>query len=325
VTLGVGIIGAGRMASIHAGALASLSGVSIVAVADPRTEAAEALAASFSAVSYTEYPMLLERSDVEAVAIAIPHNRHFQVVSDALLAGKHVFLEKPLASEIEDGRRLATLAAASPCVLMICHNLLFHPAVIRAQQLFEQPGVGRVTGCRAWSRGWLDLAPWDFRRSREATGGGAWIDCASHLLYVLERFLGPTIDITAYPNRNESRLEGEDTASGVARFASGCTATLEVSYADWRAGDTSWPNDWEAGYEIRGTNGRLSFTVMPQARVSFENDESQIDDLLVAEFDHSFTGALSAFVDSVSSGLAPEVGASDGLHILELMARAYQP
>lgn len=322
----VGIIGAGRMASIHADALASLEGVSVVGVADPRNVAAEALAARFSAATYAEHSTLLAREDVDAVAIAIPHDRHFPVALDALLADKHVFLDKPLATSLRDGRELVALAASSPRVFMICHNLLFHPVVVRAQQLFDQHGVGRITSGRAWSRGWLDLAPWDFRHSQAATGGGAWIDCASHLLYVLERFLGPANDVTAYPNRGESRLGGEDTASGIVRFESGCTATLEVSYADWRPGDARWPEGWEAGYEIRGTNGRLTFSVMPEGKVFFETDSTRIDERLAVNFDLSFSGALSAFIESISSGVKPSAAAAaDGLHMLDLITAGWQP
>jgi UDP-2-acetamido-3-amino-2,3-dideoxy-glucuronate N-acetyltransferase len=90
---------------------------------------------------------VLADAAVQAVAVATPAVSHHDVVRQCLEAGKDVFVEKPLALDAEDGRRLVTLAAQRSRILMVGHILLYHPAVVRLRALINEGALGRILYC----------------------------------------------------------------------------------------------------------------------------------------------------------------------------------
>ena len=87
---------------------------------------------------------VLSDPGVTGVAIATPAETHGELVRKALLAGKDVFVEKPLCLSVEEGEDLAMLAAASGRVLMVGHLLWYHPAVLRLKSLIDEGELGRI-------------------------------------------------------------------------------------------------------------------------------------------------------------------------------------
>ncbi|NLF09827.1 MAG: Gfo/Idh/MocA family oxidoreductase [Pirellulaceae bacterium] len=92
-------------------------------------------------------PDVLNDETVTAVAIATPAATHHAVVRQCLEAGKDVFVEKPLALNVEQGQDLVSLARKSGRILMVGHILLYHPAVIKLRQLIQQGELGRILYC----------------------------------------------------------------------------------------------------------------------------------------------------------------------------------
>jgi UDP-2-acetamido-3-amino-2,3-dideoxy-glucuronate N-acetyltransferase len=84
---------------------------------------------------------------IRAVAVATPAVSHYDIVRQCLEAGKDVFVEKPLALDAEDGRRLVALAAQQSRILMVGHILLYHPAVVKLRELINQGALGRILYC----------------------------------------------------------------------------------------------------------------------------------------------------------------------------------
>ena len=319
--INVALVGAGRVASLHADGFLRTGCARIVAVADPREDAATVLADRLGAESVPDLEAVLGLADVDAVCLAVPHDLHAPMAMKVLMAGRHVFLDKPLATTVEDGEAVAQLAARSQPSLMVCHNLLFHPAVrLASARLAERP-VGRITTVAAWSHGWLDLTPWDFRRSLRSTGGGAWVDGAGHLLYTIEHLLGPVDHVQALRATGESRIGGEDNASAVIGLRSGATGTLQVSYADRLAGSRApWPAGWRLGLRISGTAGTLELDLLPEARLATSRDGAPVaTERVDASFEASFHAAIAEFVRAVVEHREPSISAKDALRILRLL------
>lgn len=84
---------------------------------------------------------------IDAVAVATPAATHYELVKQSLLAGKDVFVEKPLALSVEQGQELVTLAEQNARILMVGHILLYHPAVLKLRQLIQQGALGRILYC----------------------------------------------------------------------------------------------------------------------------------------------------------------------------------
>jgi len=87
---------------------------------------------------------LLKRGDIHAVVIATPASSHFELAKKALLAGKDVFVEKPIALHLEEGQRLVDLARKQERILMVGHLLLYHPAVLELKRLIRRGDLGRI-------------------------------------------------------------------------------------------------------------------------------------------------------------------------------------
>jgi UDP-2-acetamido-3-amino-2,3-dideoxy-glucuronate N-acetyltransferase len=84
---------------------------------------------------------------IDAVAVATPAATHYEVVKQCLAAGKDVFVEKPLALNVEQGQELVALAQQSGRILMVGHILLYHPAVVKLRQLIQEGALGRILYC----------------------------------------------------------------------------------------------------------------------------------------------------------------------------------
>lgn len=113
------------------------------AVADHHSATVAEILALHGGQALTFEQILVEPS-IQAVAIATQPSRHFDLAKRALLAGKHVFVEKPLALEFRQAKELAALARRSGLRLMIGHILRFHPAFARLQTLIASGGIGRL-------------------------------------------------------------------------------------------------------------------------------------------------------------------------------------
>lgn len=322
--LGVALIGAGRVAGAHTAAFGRVADVNIRAVADPRRAAAKSLARALGAKAFTDHRRVLALPDVDIVDIAVPHALHADIASAALEAGKHVFMDKPLATTVADGERLCDLAARSDRVMMICHNLLFHPLVAAGKCAVDAGVLGRPTVADAWSCGYLDLPPWDFRRSQQATGGGAWFDGGPHLLYTLEHLLGPIDDVVTRLGRGPSRIGGEDGAAAAVRFRTGASATLRISYADNLPGrDQPWPAGWRLGFELRGTGGTLSLDLLPTPLLTmYTGQDPPSARHIDGTFQASFDGAIAEFVAAIREQRTPIVPLSASLRTLRQVLSA---
>jgi UDP-2-acetamido-3-amino-2,3-dideoxy-glucuronate N-acetyltransferase len=118
--------------------LGALGAVVEVDPARAKTHAAE------TGVPALTYEAALERADVDAVALATPAETHAAMALDALAAGKHVFVEKPLALSADQGRRVVERAAAAGRILMVGHLLRYHPAFERLQEVVASGRLGRL-------------------------------------------------------------------------------------------------------------------------------------------------------------------------------------
>jgi len=97
-----------------------------------------------------DYNAMLKDADLDAVVIATPVRFHYEMAKAALTAGKHVFIEKPMARTVAEGEELVSLAERQGLVLMVGHTFLFSPAVRRMKEVIEAGDIGR---CNTFRRG----------------------------------------------------------------------------------------------------------------------------------------------------------------------------
>ena len=124
--LRVAVIGAGHLGRIHSKLLESVDGAELVAISDPIESARENAANLFDVPTFGDYHELIDQ--VDAAIIAAPTDAHADIATDLLKAGKHLMVEKPLATSADDANRLTMLASARRLTLQVGHVDRFNPA-----------------------------------------------------------------------------------------------------------------------------------------------------------------------------------------------------
>ena len=142
-TLSVGVVGAGGIARSHLQAIATIEGAQVKVIMDVDGERARAAAEEFGGRACTSLDDILG-DEVEAVHVCTPHNLHADQVVAALEAGKHVFVEKPMALTVADCDRMLAAAEAAHKVLMVGQVMRHFPVNLKARQLIAEGAIGQV-------------------------------------------------------------------------------------------------------------------------------------------------------------------------------------
>ena len=270
--LGVALIGTGFMGKCHAMAWRNVATVfggahpRLEVLADATPESAARHAAQFGfARSSTDWQAAVADAAVDVVSITTPNGMHRPMAEAALKAGKHVWLEKPMALTLGDATAMAALAAGHPGqVTILGYNYTRSPAYQAARALI---GAGALGAPLAF-RGVYDedysadpLIPWSWRLTHSGGGLGALGDLGCHLVAQMLGLMGPVAEVTAMtqiavPERPSPEgpkpVENEDSALALIRFASGAQGSFATSrVARGRKCRLQW--------EVHCTGGTLVF------------------------------------------------------------------
>jgi UDP-N-acetyl-2-amino-2-deoxyglucuronate dehydrogenase len=226
------VIGYGKVAHIHAEALAAIPESEFAAVCGRDAGKAKAFAEQYSVKPFTSVAEMVA-AGVQAVVVATPHPAHASVTTAALRAGAHAIVEKPLASSLADcDAMIAAARAAGRTLAMISQRRLYAPT-LRVRAAIDEGRLGRPVLGTATLLGWREEAyyrsdPW--RGSWEGEGGGVLVNQAPHQIDLLQWFMGDVDELYgAWANLNHPTIEVEDTAIAVLRFRSGALGNILVS------------------------------------------------------------------------------------------------
>jgi UDP-N-acetylglucosamine 3-dehydrogenase len=225
--LRVGVVGCGRMGAFHVRNYAQLDCARLVAVAEP-DEASRRRALGESRVAeYSDWRDLIEfgAGELDAISIACPSEYHATVALEALAAGLHVLVEKPIATTLPDALRMRSAAYEAGRKLMVGHVERFNPAVAKLRELVADGRLGNVYRAHATRVGPLPTRIQDT---------GVAIDLATHDLDVMQHVLGLSIhEIYADGGRFQHSSQ-EDLLTCLARFnAPGQGDTLGLLDVNW--------------------------------------------------------------------------------------------
>ncbi|MCI8887061.1 MAG: Gfo/Idh/MocA family oxidoreductase [Hungatella sp.] len=214
------VIGCGLISKNHLKALRNVEGARCGAVCDIVREKAAAAAGAYSENGeiqiYEDYHELLRDGDIEVVHICTPHHLHADMAVEALLRGKHVLCEKPMALTADDAKRMIKARDESGKCLGICFQNRYNESSRYMRELLESGELGKVLGGRGqvtWDRKpeYYTTSPW---RGRWATeGGGVLINQAIHTFDLLQWLTGPVkcVEAGIGTRRLKEAIEVEDT------------------------------------------------------------------------------------------------------------------
>jgi len=242
-TLRWGLIGCGDIAEKRvAPALRDAPGSRLAAVARARAELAADFAARHGAErSYADWRELVADPELDAVYIATPVWLHAEQATAALLAGKHVLVEKPMALDVASCDRMIVAARVAKRRLGVAYYRHLYPAVTRLRELLLEGELGEpvLLEIQAFER--FDPGPdhpraWLLKKAQ--SGGGPMMDFGCHRLEILLDLLGPPREVRAFlSNVLFKSREVEDTCSAHLRFSKGI-GIVTVSHASREARDS---------------------------------------------------------------------------------------
>lgn len=334
--LKVGFIGAGRVADVHYNALMQCGDTaSFAAFCDVREEAVALRMKEWKVPGFTDIDRMLDAVKLDAVVVLLPHDIHLEVMQKCLARKLPVLLEKPLAANLADAEKIVELVKEANVPVLVGHNGLFHPAFDQVAEFVNQGWIGKPLMGSAKSLQWLGFKPWDFRKSKEKTGGGAWVDCAGHLIYRLNAILGNAQDVAGFTShlaRNE--MEGEDSAAAVIRYPSGVIAQIAVSYGcKLPEYEKDWPRGCEQMLMLSGDKGMVEYHICPTPLLRFYTElpgspiakQGMWTELNIQEpFEVSFDRQMRHFLNCVLGKEKPQVTAEDALHLLTTLLSLYK-
>jgi predicted dehydrogenase len=218
----IGIIGFGRIGAEHAGWLATCANARPAAVADA-TPARQALAKDRGLLVYSSPDALLADPHIDAVLVATPSAMHFDHASSALAAGKHVMVEKPMALDLAQSRKLVELAREKKRVMTVFHNRRWDTDYLTVKHNVAAEVFGRVINVESRLGQWSSCvgpAAREYRpswRNEASFGGGGLYDWGSHFVDQIWRLMWP-----ARPTRVYAQLRGNVWSTDCDDFARVC-------------------------------------------------------------------------------------------------------
>ncbi len=244
-----GLIGCGRVAPRHAESLSVLPGVKLVAVADIKENRAQRFAVQYDAAAYTDYRALLDRPDVDVVNICTPSGTHAQIALDALSAGKHVLVEKPIALSLTDANKMIAAAKSAGRKLGVVLQNRYNPPMQDLKRAVAEGRLGRLFLGSATVR-WYRTQEYyeDDWHGTWAMDGGALMNQSIHHIDALQWLMGRPESVFAYTATLAHRMEAEDVGVAVIRFHGGALATVEGS-------TVTYPENLEGSVAVFGERG----------------------------------------------------------------------
>jgi UDP-N-acetyl-2-amino-2-deoxyglucuronate dehydrogenase len=251
--IGFGLVGVGMIANYHAlaiKALAAQQNLRLIGVLGRRIEAARDFAHKHEVPFYTDDPAaFFARPDIQVVCIVTPSGLHLEPALQAIAAGKHLIVEKPLEISVERVDTLLGAARTAGVKVAAIFQARFSVGARALKEALAAGRFGRLCLCSAYVK-WHRSAEYyhGWKGSLAIDGGGAVINQSIHAVDLLQWLVGMPAEVFAWKTRRvHLGIEAEDTACASLRFADGALGSIEATTA-------AYPG-WERRIEICGEFG----------------------------------------------------------------------
>lgn len=349
---GIGIIGCGRISKKHVEAIVHnwqdcyLEGVSdilpaqmekavqnhqqyVAQLATKGVDAGNALN-SDAINKYQDYQEMLKNANIDIVAISTESGYHHRIAIDALKAGKHVIVEKPMAMSTSDADEMICVAKEQGVKLCVCHQNRFNPPIQKMRKAYEDGRFGRLIHGVAsirWCRdeNYYLQAPW---RGTWALDGGTLMNQCIHDIDLLQWMMGPVERISAETGRFLRNIEAEDCGVAILRFKNGALGIIEGTAC-------IFPKNLEETINIFGEKGTVCIGGLAVNKIETwrfadgQEEEAQIiaaqntaDPDTVYGFGH--IPLYKDMFEALRTGREPLINGDEGKKVVEIVLGIYK-
>lgn len=325
-TYGFGVIGCGRISKNHLESIERLPGAKLVAVCDVKEENLAKASEKYECKGYSDYHELLVDNNVQLVNICTESGCHARIAIDAMKAGKHVLVEKPMAMSLAEADMMIATAEEMGVKLGVVHQNRFNKAIVKLRKAIEGDKLGKLTHAAAvvrWNRNdeYYSQAPW---RGTWAQDGGCLMNQSIHNIDLLQWMMGPVESLFAYTATNMRKIEGEDVGAIVLKFKNGALGIIEAT-------TTIYPKNLEETLSIFGSSGTvciggIAVNKMEAWRLAGDDEAAILADQdkeppNVYGFGHAYI--IQDFMQAVTEGKELAISGEEGRKALEIILAIY--
>ena len=229
-----GLVGAGSIAQLRKKAIDAIPHAELAGVFDIDRDKAAALAGAAPVFSSLED--LIGYSDIDAVIVSTPPNRHEEIAVAAMKGGKHALVEKPLANSLDACRRMIDTSRETGKILTTGFNHRYFPAVKALKQAVTSGAIGKLSYVRGFA-GHAGLAEFksEWMYSKDVMGGGTLFDNGIHMIDLVHHVMGPVKSVYGKTLGDIWRLDRiEDNAFAILSGDDGVVGSLHASWTEWK-------------------------------------------------------------------------------------------
>jgi len=324
----MGLVGCGRIAPRHVDAIDKTDGLELAATCDIRIDRAEEIAGPRGLPAYDRMQTMLDEAEIDCVVVCTPSGMHARQGIRGARAGKHVILEKPMCTMLEDADELIRACDDARIRLFVVKQNRLNPPIRLLKHAIDKGRFGQLYSANVtvrWTRpqAYYDQARW---RGTWEFDGGAFMNQASHYIDLLQWLMGPVESVVSRTATLARQIETEDTGAAIVRFRSGAIGVVDVTML-------TYPKNLEGSITIIGETGTVKIGGVAVNNVETWNfSEYDDDDRELQEASYE-TGSVYgpghigyyANVARVLRGEAePETDGRDGRKSLELILGMYK-
>ncbi len=316
----VGVIGLGWISEVHLSSLKRMPEAELIAVCARTEEKARSKAIEYGAKKYyTDYIKLLKDNEIDMVDILLPTELHAKVVIEALEAGKHVIVEKPIARTVEEAEEVVKAAEKAKTKFMVAHNYRFWPKFAKVKEAIDKGYIGKVKAILTTHRGWFWWKGAWTRWTLKKESGGPIVEVGIHPIDLLRWYFGKEVtQVYSLARKIHFGLEVPDLIYITLNFEGEGIGVIEISR-------TIIPRNYPFYHmiHVEGSEG----TVESYDSYDYEDliyNESGIrvreGELIIPR--HGFEQELKHFIKCILEDEKPMVSAEDAKKALEVSLAA---
>ena len=308
--LKVALIGAGAVADLHHRSILQVRGVDLAGIYDIRTDRAREKSETWGVPMFSDIDAILADRDIDAVHVLTHVDTHLDIASRALSAGKHVLLEKPVASDADGIVRLSELAKSRGLVCMPNHNYAHVPEFRRLKRMVDAGDLGTI-------RSFFVIYVIPHEEELASRYGGVLEEVMVHHSYLTLSVLGsPDQIVGGIAKPAWQHHKAEDQAWMVWQYDRGASAHLFASF-----GTDDYSNEpWTCITKVLGTNG----SAVVNWRNAIFKRALGTHSMAWDQYEESFTDALTSFRDAITRQTALPSTLDDAVTAARIIKEAYR-
>lgn len=305
----VALLGSGYVQEFHARAVHEHPSAELVAVANWREQSATALAERYAIPHVTtDWNEIVETTDVDAAVVATPNALHAPQSVALLRAGKHVIVEKPMATSVAECDEMIDVSRASGALLMVAHCWRFRDEVLAMRERVASGELGEVVKTRGYGAH-ATWGPEGWFVDPALAGGGALVDMGVHAIDTARFLLGdPTPSrVCAAIGTRYGTYQVDDDGVLLITWSNGTNSVVESGWWQPHVGGL------EADTEVYGTKGYARIWDPEPPSEGYKHDTQPM-----------YSAQMAEFLDAIAAGRQPRPSGEDGRVVMQVVEESYR-